>query len=160
MIFVTLGTQDKSFYRLLQSIEKLIDTGIIKEDVIVQAGFTRFESSKMKVFDYVPMDDFNRYIEECRLLITHGGVGSILTGCTAKKKVLAVARLKKYDEHENDHQIQIVEEFRRRGYILGCLDADELPDVYAMSDKFIPAEYRPNNDKLCKMITDFIAGLP
>ena len=53
MILVTLGTQDNSFERLLKEIEHLIETGIIQEKVIVQAGNTKFESNKMKIIDFV-----------------------------------------------------------------------------------------------------------
>ena len=36
MIFVSLGTQDKSFTRLVEKIEELKKSGKIKEDVVVQ----------------------------------------------------------------------------------------------------------------------------
>ncbi len=93
LIFVTLGTQDKGFSRLLKAIEKAIDSGYIKEEVIVQAGITNFESDKMKIYNLLPIDEFNNYIEKCNLLITHGGVGSILSGLKNGKKVIAAPRL-------------------------------------------------------------------
>ena len=40
MILVTLGTQDKSFDRLLAAIDKAIENKIIKDKVIVQACLT------------------------------------------------------------------------------------------------------------------------
>ena len=48
MILVTLGTQDKSFERLLK-IDELIDKQVIKEEVIVQAGHTKYESNNMEI---------------------------------------------------------------------------------------------------------------
>ena len=42
MILVTLGTQDKTFVRLLEKINQLIDQGLIQDKVIVQAGFTKY----------------------------------------------------------------------------------------------------------------------
>ena len=61
MILVTLGTQDKKFYRILNEIERLIENGIIKDEVVVQAGFSSDYSSKhMKRFDLIPMDDFQK----------------------------------------------------------------------------------------------------
>ena len=62
MILVTLGTQDKSFERLLRDIQKQIDLGNIKEKVVVQAGFTKFDSKDMEIFDLIPMDDFDKYL--------------------------------------------------------------------------------------------------
>ena len=50
MIFVTLGTQDKGFPRLLEAIEEAIENKYIKEKVIVQAGYTEFESKNMEIY--------------------------------------------------------------------------------------------------------------
>ena len=118
MILITLGTQDKSFSRLLDAVQKQIDNGNIKDKVIVQAGCTKYESDNMEIFDLIDRDKFTELIKECDLLITHGGVGSILTGLKNNKKVIACARLKKYEEHVNDHQLQIIENFVNSGYIL------------------------------------------
>ena len=121
MIFVTLGTQDKSFSRLLKAIDKEIEKGNIKDKVVVQAGFTKYKSKNMEIFDLIPADKFDQYIEKSDLVITHGGAGSILTALKKNKKVIAAARLSKYKEHTNDHQIQIVKEFSDEGYILMIL---------------------------------------
>ena len=81
LILVTLGTQDKKFTRLLDAIQKQIDSNVINDKVIVQAGCTSdYKSDDMEIFDLIPMDEFEKLIKECDLLITHGGVGSIITG--------------------------------------------------------------------------------
>ena len=71
MILVTLGTQDKSFTRLLDAIQKQIDLGNIKDKVIVQAGCTKYKSKDMQILDLIPYDEFEKYIKECDLLITN-----------------------------------------------------------------------------------------
>ena len=78
MILVTLGTQDKSFERLLKAIDKEIEKGNIKDKVIVQAGYTKYESPNMEIFDLIPNDEFDKLVSEADLIIPHGGVGSIL----------------------------------------------------------------------------------
>ena len=88
MIFVTLGTQDKPFKRLLDAIQKQIDNGNIKEKVIVQAGYTKFYSNDMEIYDLINMDDFDKLIKDCNILITHGGVGNILIDIRIVKKLL------------------------------------------------------------------------
>ncbi len=158
MIFVTLGTQDKSFSRLLKIIENSINKGEIKEEVIIQAGYTKYESDKMKIFDYIKMEDFEKYISSCDILITHGGVGSILTGLKHKKKVIASARLSKYKEHTNDHQKQIVDNFYEEGYILKLDEKDKLKDVLKKIKKFKPKEWEFNNDNIVKKINEFISN--
>ncbi len=156
MVFVTLGTQDKVFTRLLKNIDKEIDNGNIKGEVIVQAGFTKYESKNMKVFDLLPKEDFDKYIKECDLLITHGGVGSILTGLKNNKKVIASPRLAKYNEHMNDHQKQIIDRFSEAGYILSYNEEDNLSDVLAKVKDFKPKKYHSNTDKFVSIIKEFI----
>ncbi|MBQ4633867.1 MAG: exopolysaccharide biosynthesis protein [Bacilli bacterium] len=156
MILVTLGTQDKSFKRLLEAIQKQIDLGNIKEKVVVQAGCTKFNSKNMEIFDLIPFDDFDKLINECDLLITHGGVGSILAGLKANKKVIAAARLKEYGEHTNDHQLQIIKNFKESGYILELADFDKLSDVLEEIKDFKPQKYISNNESFVQLIKNYI----
>lgn len=153
MILVTLGTQDKKFTRLLDSIQKLIDKKIIKEKVVVQAGCTcDYNSKDMEIFDLIPMDDFDKLISECDILITHGGVGSIITGLKNDKKVIAAARLKKYGEHTNDHQLQIIENFAKEGYIIPLENFDDLEEILKSIKKFKPKKYKTNSNNFNKLI--------
>lgn len=156
MILVTLGTQDKPFNRLLVNIEEQIKNGNIKEEVVVQAGFTKYESKNMKIFDLVDREEFQDLITKCDLLITHGGVGSILTGLKNKKKVIVCPRLAKYGEHMNDHQIQIVSNFAKEGYILEYNDGDDLGKVLKNIKKFRPKKFKSNTDKFVSIIENFI----
>ena len=95
MILITLGTQDKEFTRLLDQVQKEIDKGNIKDKVIVQAGHTKYESKDMEIFDLIDREKFSELISSCDLLITHGGVGSIITGLQNDKKVIVAPRLSK-----------------------------------------------------------------
>ena len=117
MIFVTLGTQDKEFKRILRVIEKEVKKGKIK-DVLVQAGFTKYKTNKFKVFDYVSQDDFDKYMKECDFVITHAGVGSIFTALKYNKKILAMPRLSRYREHNNDHQKDILSSYAGKNVIM------------------------------------------
>ena len=87
MILVTLGTQDKPFVRLLEMVQQLIDEKIIDQKVNVQAGYTVFNSKDMNIFDYIDMDSYKKMLDECDILITHGGVGTIVTAVKDGKKV-------------------------------------------------------------------------
>ena len=89
MILVLLGTQNNQFTRLLQEIEKCIENGIINQRVVVQAGFTKFQSDKMHIFDLKPKEVIDNLIDEADFVITHGGVGSILMAIRKNKKVLS-----------------------------------------------------------------------
>ena len=156
MILVTLGTQDKQFKRLLDNIQKEIDAGNIKDRVVVQAGYTKYNSKDMEIFDLIDRDKFNDLINKCDLLITHGGVGSILTGLKNNKKVIVCPRLSKYKEHINDHQVQIVDNFYNSGYILKYCEEDNLKEILKQAKKFKPKKYISNTDNFIKIIEKFI----
>ena len=156
MILVTLGTQDRSFKRLLEAIQKQIDNGNIKDKVIVQAGHTEFVSKDMEIFDLIDRDKFSELISECDLLITHGGVGSILTGLNNNKKVIAAPRLKEYNEHQNNHQLEIIEKFSNSGLIVPLYDFDSLDKVLKDIKKFKPQKFKSNTKNMIKLIENFI----
>ena len=156
MIFVTLGTQDKGFSRLLEAIEKEIKKGVIKEKVIVQAGYTKYTSDYMEIIDLMPTDQFEKYMDEADLIITHGGAGSILGAIKRGKPVIAAARLKKYKEHTNDHQKQIIKEFSNAGYILELRDFSKLGKLIEKIKKFKAKKFNSNTQNMINLIEDYI----
>lgn len=122
MILVTLGTQKQQFTRLLDMIEK----NNIDNDIIVQAGHTKYKSKKMKIFDFIDYESMNNLVDKADVIITHGGTGSILGPLKKGKKVIACARLEKYGEHVDNHQIEIVDNFADEGYILKLTDESDI----------------------------------
>lgn len=156
MILITLGTQDKEFKRLLDIVEQEIEKGIIKDKVVVQAGHTKYESDNMEIFDLIDREKFSNLIEECDILITHGGVGSIITGLQKNKKVIVSPRLAKYNEHINDHQMQITENFSKKGYILPLYENDDLGKVLKKVEKFKPNKFKSNTKNMIKIVSEFI----
>ena len=156
MILVTLGTQDKTFVRLLDEIDKLINKGIIQDKVIVQAGFTKYSSDNMEIFDLIPQDEFNNLMSKADLVITHGGVGNIISALEKNKKVIAVPRLAKYKEHINDHQPQIIAKFNALGYIIGLQDVDELDMALKKVKKFKPQKFVHDNSKMLNLVSKLI----
>ena len=156
MILVTLGTQDKSFERLVKAIDKEIENGNIKDKVVVQAGYTKYKSDNMEIFDFVLPDKLDKLMKEADILITHGGVGSILGALKYDKPVIAAARLSKYKEHTNDHQKQIVAEFVKEGYILELDDFSNLVDILKKAKKFKPKKYKSNKKNMQKLVSSYI----
>ncbi len=156
MILVMLGTQNNSFHRLLEEIDKLINDGLIKEDIVVQAGYTKYESTNMKIFDFISSDELDKLEQQADCIITHGGVGSIISSIEKDKKVIAVPRLKQYGEHVNDHQLDIVQSFDKLGYIIGITDISQLGDALQQIETFEPKKYIQNTGKIISIVQDFI----
>ena len=156
MIFVTLGTQDKPFKRLLNAVERQINLGNIKEEVIVQSGCTDYKSDKMKIINYMNEEEFNKYLNEARIVVTHAGVGTIIKALEANKKVIAAARKSVFGEHVNNHQEQILDNFADKGYILSLKSFRKLNEVLDKIEEFKPEKFTSNNDKFCKNLEEKI----
>ncbi len=158
MILVTLGTGDKPFKRLLETIDKLIDDGAINDKVIVQSGITKYKSNNMEIFDLISKDEFNNLIGKADIIITHGGVGSILEGLKRGCKVIAVARKACFGECANDHQKYIIEEFSKKGYIIGVTDLtyDNLKSVIIKSKNFKPKKFKSHTNEMISTLEQLI----
>lgn len=156
MILVLLGTQDNSFHRLLEKIQELINKKVIKEKVIVQAGRTKFESKDMEIFSLVPQDKLKELMEEADLVITHGGVGSIVMALKMGKKTIAVPRLSEFGEHVNDHQIQIVDSFNKQGFLIGVTELSNLEEALEKAKEFKPKKFVSQTENMINLIEDFI----
>ena len=155
LIFVSVGTQIP-FDRLLKSVERQIEIGNIREEVIVQAGVTSFKSDKMKIINFIPLDEFNKIINKAKLIICHGGVGTITDGLKNGKTIIACPRLKKYNEAKNDHQIQIIENFGKMGFIIPLLDPDDLGVALEKAKKFKSKEFKSNTNNFVKLLENYI----
>ncbi len=157
MIFVTLGTQDKHFDRLLKAVYK-IETD---EKIVAQIGSTEFKSSKpeekFEIHKFLSNEEFEKYMDEARVVITHAGVGTIIYGLKKHKKMIVAARLKKYGEHVNDHQLQILQTFASEGYIIPLENFDDLPKLLEI--EFTPKEWKSNNNTFNRKLFEEIYGV-
>ena len=156
MILVMLGTQNNSFHRILEEIQKNINNGNIKEEVIVQKGYTKFASEDMTLYNQLPIDELENLIDKANIVITHGGVGSIISSIKKNKKVIAVPRLKRYKEHVNDHQLDIIKSFNDLGYIIGLNNVEELEEALKRVNYFNPKEYIKNTGNIIEIVANFI----
>lgn len=156
MILVALGTQDKTFPRLIQAVEKQIDLKNIKEEVIVQAGSTKYEANKMKILDLIPEEEFIQLVKDSSFVITHAGESNIRMGLNFNKKMIVAPRLKKYGEHVNDHQLQLLEFFADNGYIIPLYDFDKLDEAIKKLDTFKPNTFKSNTNNFIKLLENEI----
>jgi UDP-N-acetylglucosamine transferase subunit ALG13 len=74
-IFVTVGTRDEPFTRLLKGVEDLVRKGIIKERVIIQAGHTKHRPDSVEVFDFCMPEKIEEFISNARYVITQESAG-------------------------------------------------------------------------------------
>ena len=159
MIFITVGTQKFQFNRLLKEVDKLIEEKIITEEVFAQIGYSDYKPKNYVYKDFIDRDEYENIMKKCQKVITHGGTGAIVGALKQGKKVIAIPRLKKFDEHVDDHQIQIISEFEKVGLIIGVKNIDMLDKAIANIDKIDLKEYISNTNNIIKEIEIFIEKL-
>ena len=108
MIFVTVGTHEQSFNRLLIEIDNLVEKSVIKEHVIMQTGFSNYVPRNCKWSKFLTAQEIENNIKKARVVITHGGPASFLAVLQANKIPIVVPRQEKYQEHINNHQVDFV----------------------------------------------------
>lgn len=148
MILVTLGTQKEQFTRLLDYIEN----SNIKDEIIVQSGHTKYESRKMKIYDFFSYEEMEKYIKQADLIITHSGTGSVIDPLKKGKKVIVCSRLEKYDEHVDDHQKELTEILKKEGYILELTEENNIDELLKEAKSFKPKKFISNTDKFIEML--------
>ena len=130
MIFVCLGTQIFQMNRLLREVDRLIEIGEINEPVFAQIGRSDYVPQHFEYKDFITADEYQEKVNTADMIITHGGTGAIVKALKAGKQTIAVPRLFRYGEHENDHQLQIVDFFADNGYIFKVSEMEELLPAY------------------------------
>lgn len=159
MILVLLGTQNKPFDRLLKAISKEIKNGNIKDKVVAQTGFTSYSGNDIETFDYKPKEEILELIKEAEVIITHGGVGTIIECLDMEKKIIVSPRLKKYKEHTNDHQLQITKEFAEKGYVLPLYNMKDLSKILEDIKKIKQKKYESNAENFKNKIKEYIDNI-
>ena len=155
---VTIGTMtEKKFTRLFQYIDRLCEEGVLKgEEVIAQVGEDKYVSKYYKCIDMLSREEFNRLIETADVVISHAGTGSVVSCLKAQKKVIIFPRQAIYDEHYDDHQLELANAFAKKGYALEALTYEELKQCIMSIGEFTPVQFRSNNKKMVDLICEFI----
>lgn len=146
MVLVCLGTQKQQFTRLLNMIKNSKE--LQNEKIIAQIGYTKFKDEKIETFDFIGNNELENLIKKSDLVICHAGVGTIFEALLNEKKVIACPRYKKYREHVNDHQLEICESLEKEGYILTCLDGEDLDQKIKEINKKQLKKYLKNESYL------------
>lgn len=156
MIFITLGSQKFQFNRLLKAVDDLIEKGIITDDVFAQIGYSDYQPQHYHFEKFLDREQFAEWEWKADIVITHGGTGAIIGAVKKGKKVIAVPRLSKYGEHVDDHQFQLIDQFRQLNLICGLKDCDELEAGLRFVKDHSFNSYESNTSRIINSIDNFI----
>lgn len=159
MIFITLGSQKFQFNRLLKAVDELSRKGVITDEIFAQTGYSDYTPQNYAYKQFLDREEFKAYTDRCDVFITHGGTGAIIGAVKKGKKVIAVARLAKYGEHVDDHQLQLLEQFRELGLIYACEDCSELENALEYVKNHTFKAYESNTQTIIDDIDAFISEI-
>lgn len=163
MIFVTVGTHEQPFNRLIQKIDELKENGTIQEDVIIQTGFSTYEPKYCEWSKLIPYQQMIKNVEEARIVITHGGPASFIMPLQMGKIPIVVPRQHRFNEHVNNHQVEFAELVQNRmRNIIVVMDTNKLQDIILQYPKLslkCNLGIDSNNIKFCKQLQSMVDGL-
>lgn len=159
MIFVTVGSQKFPFDRLLAAVDRLVEEGVITEDVFAQTGASGYLPQNYRYKPFCSPKEFAERMAACDTVISHGGTGTIIKAVREGKKVIAVPRLARYGEHVDDHQLQLLRQFEELDLICVCTDVARLPEALETVRGHQYASYRSNTEAFLASLEDYIRTL-
>jgi len=159
MVFVVLGTQGFQMNRLLAQVDGLVSSGRVVDPVIAQIGHSDYEPKSFPFQRFLDKTEFDRLISGADLIITHGGVSTIIKALKCRKPVIVCPRLAKYREHVDDHQREIARAFAKKGFVLCCEEGDDLGVmIESCKDREFP-EYVSQTNDITRIINEFLSAL-
>ena len=147
MIFVTVGTHEQPFNRLVEYMDQW--AAAHEEEVIMQTGFSTYEPQHCEWSKLYPYPRMVELVSQARIVITHGGPSSFIMPLQVGKIPVVVPRRKEFDEHVNDHQYEFSRAVaQRQGNIIVVEDVQKVGETLENYDTLIqsmPAALQSNN---------------
>lgn len=155
MILVTVGMQ-LGFDRLIEAMDRLAPN--LGMDVIAQVGKGEYKPANMETRISIAPAEFEQLIERCDLIVSHAGIGTVLTAQRFGKPILLFPRRFDHGEHRNDHQVATAHHLQGRSGLLVAMDEKELESqiTAGLSMNAANAPISPSAAQLRQAISNFI----
>lgn len=167
MIFVTVGTHEQPFDRLVEEVDKLKGEGVITDDVVMQTGFSTYEPKYCEWHKLLPYSQMVENVHGARIIITHGGPASFIMPLQEGKIPIVVPRQLQFNEHVNDHQVEFAcAVAERMGNIIPVYDIKDLAQAIAdydgkvgrMANSGLNSNNQQFNQQLERISSELFAG--
>jgi len=166
MIFVTVGTHEQQFDRLVRCVDNLKKDNVITDEVVIQTGYSTYEPKYCSFQKLFPYKQMIKNVADARIVITHGGPSSFIMPLQIGKIPIVVPRRYEFNEHVNDHQVDFCKAVaERQGNIIVVDDIEKLAECINNYDSIVngmPKEMQSNNarfnDELESIINSLMKG--
>ncbi len=156
MIFVVVGTQEP-FDRLIKYIDEWSAVSLYT-DIIAQISNAKYIPKNFQWFDFITPEAFDDQFKNAELIISHAGMGTIISALQYSKPIIVMPRLAKFHEHRNDHQLATANSFSKLNMVNAAFNKEELFQLLNNRQKLLPASsITPYaSAELTSLITQFI----
>lgn len=163
MIFVTVGTHEQQFNRLIREVDDLKGKGLIEDDVMIQTGYSTYEPKYSQWAKLIPYEQMLGYIKAADIVITHGGPSSFIMPLQIGKIPVVVPRQYQFKEHVNNHQLEFALEVKERyGNIIVVEHIEDLQKTlneYKAIAKKLNGSIENNNKKFNESLEELVSDL-
>jgi len=157
MIFVTVGTHTKGFERLLKEIDRLVGENEIEDEFFVETGESKYKPENYNYTNLLPFEKYKEMISKADIVISHGGLGSVIDVLKKNKKLIVVPRKREFDEHVDDHQLQIASVLEKNNRAIAVYDMKDLGLAIKRAKKTKKLKKNLSQEnKIVELIGDFI----
>jgi UDP-N-acetylglucosamine transferase subunit ALG13 len=128
VILVTVGTHHQPFTRLIQAVPTLPS-----DELVVQYGHSPAPArrSAREAIPFLAYDRLAALMDAADVVVTHAGVGSVLTAVRMGHTPIVVPRLERFDEHVDDHQVELTQTLEETGRVIAVWEMDDLAATVA-----------------------------
>jgi len=154
MIFVTVGTSSWNFTRLIKEMDRIAEE--VNEEVIIQIGYDKYEPKNAKYFRTTTKEEMERLYESTRIIVSHAGIGAIISAIKHNKPIIVIPRRMEYGEHFDNHQVDTARELEREGIVKVVWDIEGIGKV--LRDETINYEFRKDK-RLVIALREYIKSL-
>lgn len=137
MILVTVGT-DLPFDRMVRVVDAWAREHQ-RQDVFAQIGEGGWKPSYIRYSEFLQPDEFQEYFKSSKVIVSHAGMGTILSALFHGKPILVMPKLAKLGEHRNEHQTATAIRMRDFGNVNVAFDEAELQERLNCLDDLKPS---------------------
>ena len=155
MIFLTVGSQ-LPFDRLVRAVDEWAATR--GKEVVGQVGASKLNPRRIAAVPNLDSQEFAKKMQEATAIVSHAGMGTILSALALRKPILIMPRMAQFKEHRNDHQIATVKQLHGRSGVLVAMRENEVSEQLDALENLAIADSPPNLalDQLISGIRSFI----
>lgn len=154
MIFVTVGTNEAPFDRLLRALDELPGG----EELVVQHGASGVRPQAARCLPFVPFDELVWHVRLARAVVMHAGVGSIMVALANGKRPVVVPRLARHGEAVDDHQVELATRLGAAGLVTVAEDAAQLRAALEAGTPARPVSLNELPVRLASELRDYVTG--